>query len=155
MKRIDKVDVQIIKLLQKDGRMPNTEIAKQVGITEGAVRKRMGKLIQGKVIQVVAVGNLFNLGYGVSGFLILHTGFKNTGHVIEQLQKIGNIWLIATIMGGGGNIDLEFFVNNFEEFNRLLGQISRIDGIQKIEQHLYTEIIKEDYNWEAMHDGDD
>ncbi|SMC98389.1 Lrp/AsnC family transcriptional regulator, regulator for asnA, asnC and gidA/Lrp/AsnC family transcriptional regulator, leucine-responsive regulatory protein, partial [Desulfocicer vacuolatum DSM 3385] len=35
---LDQKDFKIIELLQKDGRMPNTVIAKEVGISEATVR---------------------------------------------------------------------------------------------------------------------
>src|SRR2546427_1212242 len=41
----DDLDRQIIGLLQKDGRRPNTEIAQQLGVTETTVRKRIGRLV--------------------------------------------------------------------------------------------------------------
>jgi len=148
--KLDKLDAQIVGLLQKDGRMPMTEISKKVGITEGAVRKRLKKLTDGKVIQIVAIGNLYNLGYGVSGFFIIYADPKKIKQVIDNLLEVKNTWLVATIMGSEGNISAEFFVDSFEEFNKLLDQIHQIDGVEKIEKHIYTETHKEDYDWGAV-----
>ena len=43
-KKLDKVDCQMIHLLQKDGRMPNNAIAQELGISEFTVRRRMKRL---------------------------------------------------------------------------------------------------------------
>jgi len=153
LNKLDKIDAQIVSLLQKDGRMPITEISKNVSITEGAVRKRLKKLIDGKAIQVVAIGNLFNLGYGVSGFFIIHANPKKIKQVISKLKEIKNIWLIATIMGSDGNISAEVFVDSFEKYNNLLDEIHLVDGVEKIEKHIYTKMFKEDYSWGAVVDG--
>ncbi|MCF8070617.1 MAG: Lrp/AsnC family transcriptional regulator [Desulfobacterales bacterium] len=155
LNKLDKIDAKIVSLLQKDGRMPVTEISKKVGITEGAVRKRLKKLIDGKAIQVVAIGNLFNLGYGVSGFFIIHTDPKKVKQIISKIKKIKNIWLIATIMGSEGNISAEVFVDSFEKYNKLLDRIHQIEGIIKVEKHIYTEMFKEDYSWGAVVDDDE
>ena len=48
MKKIDNTDVKIIKLLQKNGRMTNTEIAKETGVAEATIRYRM-QAFQGEI----------------------------------------------------------------------------------------------------------
>ena len=44
------IDNQIISLLQKNARMSNVEIAKAVGLTEGAIRRRISNLEKSGVI---------------------------------------------------------------------------------------------------------
>ena len=54
---------EIIRLLQRDGRASYSEIAKKVGLSEAAVRQRVGKLIDGGVMQIVAVTDPSQLGF--------------------------------------------------------------------------------------------
>ena len=42
---VDEVDRQIIAALQVNGRASNTQIASELGITEGTVRKRIDRLV--------------------------------------------------------------------------------------------------------------
>ena len=49
----DKLDWQIIELLRKDGRMSNSEIARQLKIAEGTVRTRVKRLCKAGVFRVV------------------------------------------------------------------------------------------------------
>ncbi len=65
-KALDPVDCQMIQLLQKDGRISNTEIAKNIGISEATVRTRLNRLIEQEYIQIVAVGNPIKLGFDYS-----------------------------------------------------------------------------------------
>jgi len=51
-KKLDQIDFKMIKLLQKDGRISNTEIAKKVSISEATVRSRLNRLIEEKFIQI-------------------------------------------------------------------------------------------------------
>jgi Lrp/AsnC family transcriptional regulator for asnA, asnC and gidA len=60
---LDAIDSTIIKLLQADGRAPFTSIAKQLGISEGAVRNRVGQLIDSKVLRIIGVADPMALGY--------------------------------------------------------------------------------------------
>ena len=60
---LDQLDCQMIELLQKDGRISNTDIAKQIGMSEATVRTRLNRLIQEEFIQIVAVSNPIKLGF--------------------------------------------------------------------------------------------
>ena len=48
-KTLDQLDCQMIELLQKDGRISNTDIAKEIGMSEATVRTRLNRLIQGRI----------------------------------------------------------------------------------------------------------
>ena len=47
---MDDIDKTIIKILTKDSRTPNTEIAQKVNLSEGSVRARIDKLISSGAI---------------------------------------------------------------------------------------------------------
>ena len=81
---IDKIDSKIICLLQKDGRMANTEIAKRVGITEATVRNRINRLIEDDIIQIVAVSDPFKLGFEIAGNIKITIRFEKADHVISD-----------------------------------------------------------------------
>ena len=60
---LDATDFTIIRILQNDGRAPFTAIAKQLGISEGSVRNRVGQLIDSKVLRIIGVADPMALGY--------------------------------------------------------------------------------------------
>jgi Lrp/AsnC family transcriptional regulator for asnA, asnC and gidA len=60
---LDEIDLAIIQILQDDGRAAFTTIAKQLDISEGAVRNRVGQLIQSKVLRIIGVADPMALGY--------------------------------------------------------------------------------------------
>ena len=66
---LDQIDCQMIELLQKDGRIPNTEIAKRLGVSEATVRSRLNRLIEEEYIQIEAVSNPIKLVYKILGVL--------------------------------------------------------------------------------------
>src|SRR5438067_5009508 len=61
--RLDDVSKAIIELLQEDGRMPYATIAKQVGLSEAAVRQRVQRLLDAEVVQIVAVTDPLRVGF--------------------------------------------------------------------------------------------
>jgi Lrp/AsnC family transcriptional regulator for asnA, asnC and gidA len=146
-KTVDAVDCRMIELLQKDGRISNTEIAKTIGISEATVRSRLQRLISEEYIQIVAVSNPLKLGYAVVGTIRIHVDIKKMDRIIRELKAIKALWHIVQTTGGTG-IDTEFVLKSLEELNRLIfDQINRIDGVLRTETTLFLNYIKREYDW--------
>ncbi|MCP3924210.1 MAG: Lrp/AsnC family transcriptional regulator [Desulfobacterales bacterium] len=146
-KDLDAVDSEMIKMLQKDGRVPNTEIAKKLGISESTVRSRLKKLINGEFIQIVAVSNPFKLGFEFTGNLYIHVEMKKIKEVMEELKKIKELWYII-MTTGDTNINAEFIVKSREDLDDLIyNRISKIDGIIRLESSVIIKFEKRDYDY--------
>src|SRR3984957_11575372 len=61
---LDTIDRQIIGLLQRDGRRPYGAMAEEVGLSEAGVRRRVQRLKDAGVMQIVAITDPLQLGYG-------------------------------------------------------------------------------------------
>ena len=61
---LDEVSKQIIEQLQQDGRRSYASIGKAVGLSEAAVRQRVQRLTDAGVMQIVAVTDPLQLGFG-------------------------------------------------------------------------------------------
>jgi Lrp/AsnC family transcriptional regulator for asnA, asnC and gidA len=146
-KALDTVDCQMIELLQKDGRISNTEIAKRIGISEATVRTRLNRLIEEEFIQIVAVSNPIKLGFDIVGNIRIHVDIKKMDNIIKELKMLKPLWFIVQTTGGTG-IDTEFVVKSLEELNELIFErINKIDGIMKTETSLFLKYIKRQYDW--------
>src|SRR5258706_893140 len=51
---LDEIDRRVIKILQDDGRRPNTEIARELHVSETTIRKRVSQLVSRGLINIVA-----------------------------------------------------------------------------------------------------
>lgn len=146
-KPIDPIDSKMISLLQKDGRISNIEIAKQLGISEATVRTRLKRLIDENVIQIVAVSNPFRLGFEITGDLYIHVEMKKMDDVLEALKKIKALWYIV-VTTGNNNINAEFVVQTLEDLNDLVyNRISNIDGVVRVETSVIMKYIKRNYEF--------
>lgn len=144
--QLDKTDQKIISLLQKDGRMPSSEIAKTVGVSEATVRYRLKKLIDGEFIQIVAAGNPIKLGFGIVATISIHAELKQINHVIEELEKQERLSYIAQ-MTNHAAVEVETNVESINELHELLSKIENIDGVTRIETAFVRKIIRERYDW--------
>jgi Lrp/AsnC family transcriptional regulator for asnA, asnC and gidA len=146
-KNLDRIDNHIITLLQKDGRLSNTDIAKKLKISEATVRTRLKRLIEDEFIQIVAVSNPFKLGFEITGDLYIHVDMKKIDAAIMELKKIKELWYIV-MTTGEQNINAEFVVKTLEELNDLVyNKISRIDGIVRVETSIIMKYIKRKYDF--------
>ena len=146
-KNLDHIDNHIITILQKDGRISNTDIAKKLKISEATVRTRLKRLIEDEYIQIVAVSNPFKLGFEITGDLYIHVDMKKIDSVIIELKKIKELWYIV-MTTGEQNINAEFVVTTLEELNDLVyNKISKIDGILRVETSIIMKYIKRKYDF--------
>jgi Lrp/AsnC family transcriptional regulator for asnA, asnC and gidA len=147
--KIDQTDCRIIELLQKDGRMPNTMIAKKLGVSEATVRTRLNRLIKEEYIQIVAVSNPLKLGFEIVGILKIDVDIKKVDHVSKELNKIDQIWYIVHTTGSA-YVYAEFNAKSIDELNDLISQkINKIDGLLKTETSLILNYVKRRYDWKT------
>ena len=145
--KLNRTDCGIIELLQKDGRIPNTEIAKILGVSEATVRSRLNRLIENDIIQIVAVSNPLKLGFETVGVIRINVEKRKLRHVISELSKIKAIWFIVQTTGDS-DIYTEFAVSSNEELSELIyGEIAGIDGVKQVETTLILNYIKRKYDW--------
>ena len=146
-KTLDQIDCQMIELLQRDGRISNTDIAKKIGLSEATVRTRLNRLINEEFIQIVAVSNPIKLGFKIVGNIRIHVEIKKMDRIIRELKKLKPMWFIVQTTGGTG-IDTEFVVKSLDELNKLIFEkINKIDGVIKTDTSLFLNYIKRQYDW--------
>jgi len=115
-----------------DGRISNTDIAKEIGLSEATARTRLNRLIQEEYIQIVAVSNPIKLGFKIVGNIRIHVEIKKMDMIIKELKKLKPLWFIVQTTGGTG-IDTEFVVKSLDELNELIFEkINKLDGIALI-----------------------
>jgi Lrp/AsnC family transcriptional regulator, regulator for asnA, asnC and gidA len=96
---LDETDRAIIGLLQRDGRLPYREIARQLGVAEGTVRLRAGRLMRSGALTIVAIADPFRLGYRVLAFTLLRVVPNRQQSVIDALTAWDEITYISSCTG--------------------------------------------------------
>ena len=96
---MDKLDSKIIEILREDGRASNAGIARQVGVSEGTVRRRLKRLIQEEYIQVVAVPDPGKMGYQSQALLGVQVDPDKVDQVADGLSTLHEISWVAVTTG--------------------------------------------------------
>jgi Lrp/AsnC family transcriptional regulator for asnA, asnC and gidA len=145
--RLDPTDCRMVRLLQKDGRMPVAVMAKKLQISETTVRTRLKRLMDDEAIKIVAVSNPLKLGFEIIGNLKIRMDLKKKDAVLKELNDIPALNYVA-LTTGSTDIDAEFIAGSLAEFKSLIFEkISQIDGINSIETSLIVEIVKDTWDW--------
>src|SRR5215468_6483555 len=87
---IDDVSKRIIEQLQQDGRRSYAAIGKVVGLSEAAVRQRVQRLIDGGVMQVVAVTDPLELGFARQAMvgIRVHGPLEPVADALAELDEV-------------------------------------------------------------------
>jgi Lrp/AsnC family transcriptional regulator for asnA, asnC and gidA len=146
-KNIDTLDAKIIAILQNDGRISNTEIAKTLSVSEATVRSRIKRLKDDEIIQIVAVSNPLKLGFEITGDLYITVDMAKMDSVISALNEYQELWYIVATTGRY-NLNAEFVVRDLEALHDLVyNRLSHIDGVQQVETAIIMKYVKRKYDF--------
>jgi Lrp/AsnC family transcriptional regulator for asnA, asnC and gidA len=65
----DPVNREIIRRLQDDGRLPFAQIARDLGVAEATIRNRVNRMVDARLIRIIAVVDPVSLGITVYGMI--------------------------------------------------------------------------------------
>lgn len=97
---MDLLDRQIAELLREDSRRSNVDIARELGVSEGTVRKRVERLIRTGVLQVSAVVDPLALGYTVRVLILLNVELPRVDAAARHLAQFPEVMGVYVITGG-------------------------------------------------------
>jgi len=143
---LDAVDRRIVELLQRDGRRPYGAIAEEVGLSEAGVRRRVQRLRDAGVMQIVAITDPLQVGYGRMALI----GVRVQGDVRLVADKIAAIDEANYVVLTAGHFDIiaEVLAVNDDSLVHLLNDsIRSIPGVTEVETFLYLKLAKQTYTW--------
>lgn len=95
---MDKIDIKILTCLLNNCRMPDRKIGKEVGISGGAVKSRILKMTNQKIIEKFAIKiEPPVLGYNVLYFVV--TG-QDLDYILKQVKLLGEPFFVVPCVGG-------------------------------------------------------
>ena len=142
---MDELDAKIIKLLQVDGRASNAKIAREVGVSEGTVRRRLRHLIQGDVIKVIAVPNLEQMGYGTAALVGIQTDPGRVDEVADAIVALDEAHYVA-ITTGAYDIFTWVGLESPEQLGTFLRtKVGTISSVRRTETFVNLSIKKRTY----------
>jgi Lrp/AsnC family transcriptional regulator for asnA, asnC and gidA len=145
---LDDMDKRIVRVLQKNARTPNTEIARALGVTETTIRNRVARLLDEKQIGVVAVVNPDATEATISAFLEISLHPKNLDAVVEKLRARGEVRYLGLTLGRAQVIIEAFFRDHEHLLAFQTGVVATLPGVTAVETAIVVRVAKFSYEWE-------
>jgi Lrp/AsnC family transcriptional regulator for asnA, asnC and gidA len=143
---LDEANRAIIEALQRDGRQPYGAIAQAVGLSEAAVRRRVQRLREAGIMQIVAVTDPLQLGFTRQAMI----GLSVEGDVRVVADKLSALPEVDYVVMCAGSFDLlaEVVCEDDERLLAVLNDSVRsIPGVRATETFLYLKLAKQTYTW--------
>jgi len=148
MSKIDDIDIKIINLLMEDGRIPCTEIARNIGnITERSVRYRVDRLVKEGILQVCGIVNPKAVGFTVIADVWL---VVDADSILEVAKKMTEFEIVSYVACGIGETDVSVQVlgrSNEEIYRFITEVIGKVPGVRKTITSIVPLVLKDVYQW--------
>ena len=144
--QLDEISKKIVEQLQHDGLKSYAEIGKAVGLSEAAVRQRVQKLTESKVMQIVAVTDPLSLGFSRQAMI----GIKCSGDATKLSKDLAGISSVDYVVLTAGSFDIlvEAVCEDDDHLLSLINnEIRPLPGVISAESFVYLKLEKQHYNW--------
>jgi Lrp/AsnC family transcriptional regulator, regulator for asnA, asnC and gidA len=146
---LDQTDREIVTCLQEDGRMPFREIGRRLDISEGTVRRRYERMVEGGLLRVLATGDPMKFGIQVDTLTLIKTQPGRVEAVGQALSALEAVRYVG-IGIGSADVVIESLHPSMEALYRFLTQtIPGIEGVSGYETIQIAKILKSEWDWKA------
>jgi DNA-binding Lrp family transcriptional regulator len=130
---MDELDREILDILRRDARTPYTEIAEQVGTSEGTIRNRVEGMVESGVIErftvATSTGNVKAM-VEITLDVDVHTGGL-TGQMADW-EQVDFVWQVS----GDEDIVLVVDTTDTSDLNELITRAREMDEVMSTKTRL-------------------
>jgi Lrp/AsnC family transcriptional regulator for asnA, asnC and gidA len=145
---LDELDKRIIRLLQRNARVPNTEIGRALEVTETTIRNRVSRLLDEGLIEIVAVVNPKATEATISAFLLLTVAPPGLHDIAEAIKARAEVRYLSLVLGRG-QIIAEAFFRDHDHLLRFQSEfIGGLPNVTGVETWVVVNVHKLSYEWE-------
>ncbi len=142
---MDDLDIKIISMLQDDARASNAGIARDVGVSEGTVRRRLRRLIQDEFIRFSALRDPGKMGYASEALIGVQVDPDKIDQVAEDLARLDEVdWVTMTT--GAYDVFAWAALQSAEALGIFLRtKVGTIPGVRRTETFVNLSVKKRGY----------
>jgi Lrp/AsnC family transcriptional regulator for asnA, asnC and gidA len=145
---LDEIDQRVIRILQADGRKPNTEIARELRVSETTVRKRISQLVSRGLINIVAVPTPRAVGMNLSAIIGISVELPRLRAISAELKRQREVRYCGVSTGRYDIIVEAFFFDQRHFLDFISTRLGRMEGITSLETSVILDVVKFSYEWE-------
>ena len=142
---MDQLDLNILAHLQRDGRMPFTEIAHDLGVSEGTIRNRVTRLVDEQIVQIVGLVDPHRLDFdapAMIGVTVQGADLDAVAAVIAEFPEVSYL----VIVSGEYDLIVEVMCRDREHLAYFLNQqLRKVPGISRTQTFVILSTYKMAY----------
>ena len=144
MPNLDPVDLQLLALLQENGRMAQNDLARAVGLSGPAVSERLRKLEERGVLRgFAALVEPRAVGLDIAAFIFVGiSGSRYYPDFRSRVAGLPEVQECHSVTGQGSHL-LKIRVENTAALERLLAEVQSWPGVQSTTTSLVLSTVKE------------
>lgn len=133
---MDNTDKRLIAALRQDGRAGISDLAADLGVTRTTIRNRLDRLIAGGEIAGFTVLTRSDVAtHPVRGLMMLEIAGRSAEKISRALRQMPQVQAVHST-NGAWDLIAEIGTETLEQFDQVLTDIRRNDGITKSETNL-------------------
>ena len=139
---MDKINKNIIEILKSDGRISNAEIARNLGVSEGTVRRRIKIMIEENTLNVYAVSDPKKTGYNEEALIGIQVDPNKLDQVGDSISKHEYTTWVSRTTGGFDIFTWVTVPDSKELTNFLTYFLGNLEGVNKTETFISLDVLK-------------
>jgi len=141
---LDEIDYRILEILQEKARIPNAEVARQVGMAPSAVLERIRKLESQGIIEGYEVRlNPRHFAQNLTAFIMVQANRAGNGRLAGELAELTGVQEVHQIAGDDGYL-VKLRVGDTEELGRILrDEFAAVEGVHQTRTSVVLNTVKE------------
>jgi Lrp/AsnC family transcriptional regulator, regulator for asnA, asnC and gidA len=145
--RLDAIDKRLIEAIQLDGRRPYSRLAGELGISESAVRYRVDRLQQAKILQIVGIADPLKIGFDT---MVLVGVRVRPGTLLDVCREVATLPEVSYVAATTGSFDVfvEVICRDTAHFTQFLTEhLHQVEGLLSAESFMILQVHKLAYGW--------
>ena len=145
--KLDKIDYQILKILQHNSKITNLDLSKKIGLSPAPTLERVKKLENNEVIDSYHCKvSPLKLGLNVKTFVLVDLASQKENAFENFIRKINNIHEVVEcyIVTGEADFMMKIYTKDIPAYEQLLfKKLSQIEEIERMKTLMTLSTVKE------------
>lgn len=144
---LDGLDLDIVRVLQTDVRAPYAQVARQVGVDDTTVRRRIDRLLREGLLNLYAVVDPRGTGTAAHALVMVDVLPGLVEDVAEEFKADDRVVYVGVGSGQPGLWLSVVYGANHELYEFLHAKLAKIEGVRGYEAQPILSVLKRRSGW--------
>lgn len=144
---LDDTDRAIVDLLRRNGRRSNVEVARELGISEGTVRKRIDRMVLRGTLRFAALTAPAVVGFPIHTLILLTVELAQVAEVARTLRDMREVMSVYCVTGEYDIVLEAVFESDEHLMSFLTERAAAIPGVVESKTCHIPQVVKHSYEW--------